>query len=326
MIRKIGVGITPLERRPNVFVDVAMRAEELGYDFVSVPEGWGHDPAVLLSELARRTNRIELATGVVSIWGRSAASLAMLAASVQELSGGRFGLGMGTGTAALAEGFHDLPFRAPAARLEDYVVKLRALLDGEPLPDPAVDGARPLRLAAPPSPTPIHLAAMSPRTMAVAGAHADGWLPFFLTPTSLAEAVTTVVSHRPADLEPLDVRPAVFAAIGASTEQARDVLARVLVLYLTVMGDIYPRLAHEQGYSEHLRLIREANSSPTDGVVPEGATDLLADLWMFGTADDAPGLLEPWFDAGATSLAVTVPPNAPWDIIDATLEAFAPTA
>jgi alkanesulfonate monooxygenase SsuD/methylene tetrahydromethanopterin reductase-like flavin-dependent oxidoreductase (luciferase family) len=115
--RPLAVGITPLETRREVIVHVAVRAEELGYDLVAVAEAWGHDVSVLLSEIALRTSRIRIGTGVVNVWGRSAATIAMMATSLDELSGGRFVLGLGAGTAQLAEGLHDVAFDKPVERL-----------------------------------------------------------------------------------------------------------------------------------------------------------------------------------------------------------------
>jgi alkanesulfonate monooxygenase SsuD/methylene tetrahydromethanopterin reductase-like flavin-dependent oxidoreductase (luciferase family) len=89
----IGVGFTPLETRRDVVLHVAARAEQLGHESFHPAEGWGHDAAVLLTEVAVRTTRIRLETGVLNIWGRSPATLAMLATSLQEVSGGRFTLG-----------------------------------------------------------------------------------------------------------------------------------------------------------------------------------------------------------------------------------------
>ena len=104
--RPLGVGLTPLETRREVVLHVATRAEELGYDSFHLAEGWGLDAPVLLAEIATRTERIRLGTGVVNIWGRSPASIAMLAATLDQVSGGRFTLGLGAGSPRLAEGLH----------------------------------------------------------------------------------------------------------------------------------------------------------------------------------------------------------------------------
>ena len=99
----------------------------------AVPEGWGLDSTPVLTEIALRTTRIQLASGVLSVWGRTPATLAMTAATLHQVSAGRYVLGLGASTRALAEGFHDVPFEHPAARLRDVVTTVRALLDGLPV-------------------------------------------------------------------------------------------------------------------------------------------------------------------------------------------------
>ena len=92
--RRLAVGLTPMETRREVVLHLADRAEELGYDAFFLAEGWGHDAGVLLAEVATRTNRITLGTGIVNVWGRTPATIAMLATSLAELSGDRFVLGL----------------------------------------------------------------------------------------------------------------------------------------------------------------------------------------------------------------------------------------
>lgn len=87
-----------METRRPVILRLADRAESLGYDAFFVAEGWGHDAGVLLAEIATRTQRITLGTGILNIWGRTAASIAMLAASLAEVSANRFVLGLGAGS------------------------------------------------------------------------------------------------------------------------------------------------------------------------------------------------------------------------------------
>src|SRR5690242_20259231 len=107
--RRRGVGLTPMETRRDVIVNAALLAEELGYESFAVAEGWGWDSISLLTELALRTRSIRLGSGVLSVWGRSPATLAMSAATLHHVSGGRFDLGLGASSRALAEGFHDVP-------------------------------------------------------------------------------------------------------------------------------------------------------------------------------------------------------------------------
>src|SRR5207344_1867943 len=117
-------------------------------------------------------------TGVLNVWGRSAASIAMLATSLAELSGGRFELGLGAGSPQLAEGLHDLAFHAPVERLGAVTRQVRRLLDGERIVSSVPGGSRPLRLGVPPSSDiPIQMAALGPHAVRLCGELADGWFP-----------------------------------------------------------------------------------------------------------------------------------------------------
>jgi alkanesulfonate monooxygenase SsuD/methylene tetrahydromethanopterin reductase-like flavin-dependent oxidoreductase (luciferase family) len=104
-----------METRRDVIVRAAVLADELGYEIFALPEAWGLDPAPVLTEIALRTARIRLVCGVLSVWGRTPATLAMTAATLHHVCGGRYVLGLGASTKALAEGFHDTAFEHPAA-------------------------------------------------------------------------------------------------------------------------------------------------------------------------------------------------------------------
>ncbi len=142
---RVGIGFTPFETRADVIVRLAVRAEAAGIEAVGVAEAWTHDAVVLLAEVAQRTDRIRIGTGVLSVWGRSAATLAMAAAGLQRCSGGRFVLGLGAGSPPLTEGLHGIPWERPLDRLRSTLTDVCALLAGERLPSAAA-GARPLRL------------------------------------------------------------------------------------------------------------------------------------------------------------------------------------
>ena len=166
--RRRGVGLTPMETRRDVIVAAAVLADELGYEIFAVPEGWGLDSTPVLTEIALRTSRIHLASGVLSVWGRTPATLAMTAATLHQICGGRYLLGLGASTKALAEGFHDTAFEHPAAKLRDAVTKVRALLAGQPARLGHNPAARPLRLGQPPADLPIWVAALGHHTTRVA--------------------------------------------------------------------------------------------------------------------------------------------------------------
>jgi alkanesulfonate monooxygenase SsuD/methylene tetrahydromethanopterin reductase-like flavin-dependent oxidoreductase (luciferase family) len=176
---RVGVSVMPLENRHEVILSLATAADRLGFDGLFLPETWAYDTTVLLAELAVKTERIRLATGIVGVWNRSAATIAMAAATLATVSGGRFVLGLGASTPQLAEGLHDVPFSAPVARMRQVLQQVRALLRGERIPLAVTTAARPLKLNLPPAPElPIYLAALGDASVRLAGELADGWSPF----------------------------------------------------------------------------------------------------------------------------------------------------
>src|SRR5215472_11367995 len=167
-----------METRRDVIIRTAVLADELGYQIFALPEGWGLDSAPVLTEIALRTTRISLASGILSVWGRTPATLAMTAATLHQVCGGRYVLGLGASTKALVEGFHGTPFEHPAARLRDVVTEVRALLAGQPAQLGHARVARPLRLGQPPAPeVPIWVAALGHQTTRIAAELGDGWIP-----------------------------------------------------------------------------------------------------------------------------------------------------
>src|SRR5262245_3706962 len=77
----LGVSVVPMETRREAILHIATTADRLGYDAFFLPEGWAYDSTVLLAELATRTQRLQLGTGILGIWGRTAATMAMAAAT-----------------------------------------------------------------------------------------------------------------------------------------------------------------------------------------------------------------------------------------------------
>ena len=328
--RRRGVGLTPMETRRDVIVRAAVLADELGYESFSVPEGWGLDSTPVLTEIALRTTRIQLASGVLSVWGRTPATLAMTAATLHQVSAGRYVLGLGASTRALAEGFHDVPFDRPAARLRDVVTTIRALLDGLPI-QPRDPAARPLRLGQPPVPgLPIWIAALGQHTMNVAAELGDGWIPPLMArdcvaawADSLGRRRETTAPHAP----PLTVAAGPIVAADADAGAARDIAAACAAWYLSAMGDVYARSLAGQGYAAEVSAVIAANPrpSPRRGTVPPEARAVLDQLAACGTPAQVREQLEPW-DHVADVVTFMLPPGLPWATVEATLRAAAPGA
>ena len=326
--RRVAVGITPMETRHEVVLRLAIRAEALGYDAFLLAEGWGHDATALLGALTARTRRIRIGTGVLNVWGRSAAGLAMLAGSLDALSGGRFILGLGAGSPQLAEGLHDQPFTAPVARLAAVTRQVRALLAGERMTPTRSGTVRPLRLAGHPHPDiPLFLAALGPEAVRVTGELADGWFPFLLPRSGLRDGIERLGAGAAAAGRPRPlVSPGVPVALAENPATAHAVACWWVATYLTGMGPVYPRTLRRLGFDAAVDAVLAANPTPRTTSIPNSARVLLDELTVWGDAEAGRERLEHWFEAGAELPAVVLPPGRPVAELEYALEALAPAA
>src|SRR5439155_1068568 len=168
-----GLGLTAADQ-----LDIAQTAEKLGYDSIWTAEAYGSDAATVLAWLAAGTSRIKLGAGIFQIPGRSAAMTAMTAATIDNLSGGRMILGLGTSGPQVSEGFHGVRFGKQLQRTREYVAVVRMALarqkleyHGETLELPLPDGpGKALKLTIRPvqEQIPIFLAVLGPKNVALA--------------------------------------------------------------------------------------------------------------------------------------------------------------
>ncbi len=187
-----GLGLTSEDQ-----LAIVQEAERLGYDSVWTAEAYGSDAATVLAWLAGQTTKIRLASGIFQMPARSAAMTAMTAATIDQLSGGRMMLGIGSSGPQVAEGWHGQRFAKQLQRTREYVAAVRIALarerlefKGETLELPLPDGpGKALKMTIGPvqEQIPIYLAAIGPKNTALAGEIADGWLPTLFSPEHIAE-------------------------------------------------------------------------------------------------------------------------------------------
>ena len=211
-------------------VDIAVRAEELGFDqlWVSHDLFWRSAP-VLLAIVARETRRLELGAGVMNPSSASVAEIAMAAATLQEISGGRFRLGLGSGAAEFL-GWAGIPAPRPLGSTRAAMGALRALLAGDAPPGLPAQG----HLRVPAGPTPIYIGAMGPRMVELAGELADGALPLLFPPQRfrvVREQVAAGAARGGRDLSSFDLAACVWVAVDGDPERARRALAAKIAYY-----------------------------------------------------------------------------------------------
>src|SRR4029079_7108030 len=122
---RVGAMIEP--RMPGA-IEFAAAAERIGVDSLWLPEVWGYDALTGLAYVAAKTSTIKLGTFVVQLGSRSPALLATSALSLQELSDGRFLLGIGTSGPRVMEGWHGVRFRKPVQTTRETLEIVRIVM------------------------------------------------------------------------------------------------------------------------------------------------------------------------------------------------------
>jgi F420-dependent oxidoreductase-like protein len=312
---------------PVAAVALAEHAERLGFDCVWTSEAWGADAITPLAWIAARTERIGLGTAIAQMPARTPTATAMAAATLDQLSGGRVRLGLGTSGPQVVEGWHGQPWGKPLRRTREYVEIVRTALarhtvehHGEHYDIPfSGDGAtglgKPLKLLLRPlrPSIPIYLAAIGPRNVELAAEIGDGWLPIFFSPDRAADvhgphldAGFAARGGRPAGF---DVAPLVPVVLADDVEAARQFLKPLLALYIGGMGardaNFYNRLACRYGYEAEAATIQDlyldGRKNDAAAAVPDALVDEVA---LVGGRDRIAARVEAWRESGATSLNV----------------------
>jgi 5,10-methylenetetrahydromethanopterin reductase len=212
------------------FVRIAALAEEEGFDQIWVSHDlfWRSAP-VLLAEAARATSRIRLGVAVFNPVTQHVAEIAMAAATLQEVSAGRFLLGLGAGADEFL-GWAGVVAEPAVRRTRRALLELRSLLRGEAPAGWPSQG----RLRLQPAPTPIYVGGMGPRMLELAGELADGALPLLFPPEHFATAAAQVAAGaRRARRDPraLDLAACIWSSVGTDDAGARRALAAKIAYY-----------------------------------------------------------------------------------------------
>ena len=314
-----GLGLTPDDQ-----LRIVQEAERLGYESLWTAEAYGSDAATVLGWFAGATTTIKLGAAIFQMPGRSAAMTAMTAATLDQLSGGRMLLGIGSSGPQVAEGWHGQRFGRQLARTRDYVAVVRKALarerleyKGETLELPLPDGpGKALKLTISPvqESIPVYLAAIGPKNTTLAGEIADGWLPTLLSPEHLGEFVPLLeegAARVPGkSLDGFDIAPTVNVMITDDVAAARDAMRPFLALYIGGMGsrekNFYNALAVRYGHEDAARRVQDLY---LDGKRDEAAAalpdDLIDTVTLCGPADRVRERLEVYRAAGVGTLIVS---------------------
>jgi F420-dependent oxidoreductase-like protein len=303
--------------------------ESAGLDVVFVPEAYSFDGVSQLGYLAAKTTRLTLASGILNIYSRTPALLAMTAAGLDYVSGGRFVLGIGASGPQVIEGFHGMPYTAPVGRTREIVEICRSVWRREPLdhhgklisvPLRTEDGGsglgKPLKLINHPvrDRVPMVLAALGPKNVALAAELFEGWAPIFYYPEGAAgafgEALAEGAAKRDPELGPLDIHADVRVLVTDDpAEEARglEAVRANLALYIGGMGardkNFYNELAGRYGFEAAARQVQDLY---LDGKKAEAAAalpdELVRGVSLVGPRGRVAERVAAFAEAGVTTL------------------------
>src|ERR1700729_3545967 len=207
--------------------------EKVGLDTVWVAEAYGYDAPSLMGYLAAKTERVEIGAAILPIYTRTPTLIAMTAAGIDAISGGRCVLGLGASGPQVIEGFHGVPYDRPLTRTREIIDICRTVWAREaplthdgavyhiPLPEGQGTGlGKALKIINHPvrARIPIWVAALGEKNVAMTAEVADGWLPLFFVPEKAKEvfgpALAAGAAKRDSSMEPLQISAGGILAIG----------------------------------------------------------------------------------------------------------------
>jgi F420-dependent oxidoreductase-like protein len=328
------LGIVPFWRsydRKQV-LQAAELAEDLGYDSIWIPEAWAYEQFQLLTEVACRTKRIKLATGIANVFSRSAGLLAMSIATLDEISEGRAILGLGTSGKLVVENFHGIAYEKPLTRLVETIQICRALWRGDRL-EPHLSSlfdARHFKLEMTPlrRDVPIYVASLQEKAIRAIGRVADGWLPTFWPYAHLRDGLELIAAGaREPGREPSAIECAPFVAVVPFDDvaAARSLIKPLVSFYIGGMGAYYHALFCRYGFAENADHVRELYNQGKRREAAAAVSDELIDaIAICGPAAACREKLAEWRRNGMDAALVNLPTGAPFDLVSQLLRAVAP--
>jgi F420-dependent oxidoreductase-like protein len=326
---RLGINIGYAMGKIELPVELIQEADRLGLFAVWAAEAYGSDAITPLAWLGALTEQIHLGTAIMQIPARTPANAAMTAMTLDQLSGGRFLMGVGVSGPQVVEGWHGASYARPLARTREYVEIVRQIFarrqpltyDGQiyQLPyagNDATGMGKPLKSSLRGrADIPIYLAAIGPKNVELAAEIGDGWLPIFFSPQKYDDIyrphVEAGLARAVKSMADFDIAPTVRVVVEDNLEVAYNMVRPMLALYVGGMGargkNFYNDLAARYGYEEAAATIQELFLSGRQGeamaAVPAGLIDEVA---LVGPKERIRERLAPWLASPITTLNLIV--------------------
>jgi F420-dependent oxidoreductase-like protein len=314
-------------------VDRVVELEKVGLDQVWIAEAYSFDAISQVGYLAAKTNRVEIATGIVNVYSRTAALMAMTAAGCDYVSEGRFILGLGASGPQVIEGFHGVAYDKPMQRIKEYIEVCRNVWAREApleyngktvqIPLPAGEGTglgRPLKIINHPvrKDIPIWWASLKDKSVEATAEIADGWLPIMFYPERYynvwGDQLKAGLAKRDPSRKPLDISAGGILLIdesmtGDTQTKVLDNARPQMALYVGGMGargkNFYNDVCRDYGFEKEAVEIQDLY---LDGKKEEAASKIPGEWILNANLVGSPGFIRErvaaYKEAGVTVLSV----------------------
>ena len=292
----------------NAIPDLARAAEAHGFDCAWGGEANNKDPTVMLSAIAAVTTRLKVGSAIYHILGRTPATLALQAMGLDELSGGRFLLGIGSSNPTIAK-WHGQSFDRPLSRIQEYIEITRAAMRGEKLNfEGKFFTAQNFKMAFKPSgrSIPIYVAAFGPKMTRLAGRISDGVLINMANPTEISRIAAEVkagAQEAGKDPSKMEIICKIRCSIAPNYGVAREALSHALTYY--ALADYYRELLGRMGFAEEVEAMRAAWKTGGFHAARALISDRMFNSLPLVAATSAPEVVEQiraYIEAGATRI------------------------
>jgi F420-dependent oxidoreductase-like protein len=310
-------------------MELILEAERLGFDSVWTAEAYGSDAIVPLSWIAALTKKIRLGTGIMQMPARTPAMTAMTAMTIDQLSGGRFILGIGPSGPQVVEGWHGVSYGKPLVRTREYIAILRKIFAREAavefagheyqIPYKGADASglgKPLKsIIHGRADLPIYCASVNPRAVALSSEVADGLMPMWFVPerfdlfkSHLEEGFRRSGGKR--TIGNFEFAPFVTCVVGDNLDACRAPIKAHLALYIGGMGardrNFYKTYTGRLGYEGEVQKIQDlflaGKRDEAQATVPDRLVDEIA---LVGPRARIAERLEAWKASPVTAMLIS---------------------
>ncbi|MDG7000452.1 MAG: LLM class flavin-dependent oxidoreductase [Nitrososphaerota archaeon] len=286
MLERFGVTFDWRGASIEAITTIALQADHSGCGYFFVGEAWGLEAFSTVGHVLTITKRIKVGTGVVSIYSRTPATIAMACATLSQLAPGRFLLGIGTSGQGLVEAFHGIKFDKPFKRTREYVDAIRKIQSGEFVDYSGKSQPPRIRLFTTPAipPIPTYLGAIGEKNLALSGEISDGAI-VTMYPISKLVHCRDMVRQGNASKKVFAFIPIKITSNDREESSGKMEVSKLVSFYISSMGKYYAQNLIKLGYEKQVNEIKQAaiagGTSEAARVISE---DFLREFGLVGTA------------------------------------------